>query len=92
MRHIRPFHPQEGNSHQHAAATVMVVEVDTFRNMPPDHTEQNGALSLIARLLVVVHRQVALIDVPTLDEQQLEVEEVSENSVLVPLAEEQFQV
>ena len=92
MNNANIIHQQKGNAHENAATSVMIVEMDAFRNMAPNDAQQHSPLSLVARLLVVVHRQVALVDIPTLDKQQLVVEQVAQHAVFVPLAQEQLQV
>ena len=59
---------QEGNSHNHTATAVVVVEVDAFWNVTADHTQQNRSFSLVARLFITEHGMVALMNISRLDE------------------------
>lgn len=83
---------QEGNSHQNAASTIMIVKMDSLRNMSPNHAQQNSPLSFIARFSIVLDSDVALIDIPTLNVEQFVVVNVPNHAVRVPFAQKKLQV
>ena len=79
--------PLERNAHHHAAATVVVVEVDAFGDVSANHAAQNGALSGVARFAVVLDGNVGLGDIATLDEEEFPIEKVPDNGGFVPLGQ-----
>ena len=60
--------------------------------MSPNYAQQNGSLSFIARLSIVLNSDVTLIDISTLNVKQFVVVNVPNHAMRVPFAQKQFQV